>query len=322
MPSQEYRDDLMRLYARTKVDAIGRVTEFQQLCQKFAADTWFQKLRDQIELAKNRVETCLDGAASSREQVQAAIKLLCRTRDDREKQGLYHELIVAGYESAWTDPQQLYFEGAWPKIQLKYDFFLSFTCRHPESLGDNPINTTYKQYIITATSKDRFQKADRRSLNLLAEAVFNEFTQDGGVKGYFFPHSLGDNALTEQKLEEACTNSLVFVQLVQHIMLIRPNSRPNYCFFEWDKVHQHFKSDETRIIFIMAATSPDVFKNFRYFDDYAGWHSHICQKDPPYLPEAAFSGRPTVEAIKKLFKDRLRPQVQNAWLSFSDGVPN
>ena len=74
MPSQEYRDDLMRLYARTKVDAIGRVTEFQQLCQKFAADTWFQKLRDQIELAKNRVETCLDGAASSREQVQAAIK--------------------------------------------------------------------------------------------------------------------------------------------------------------------------------------------------------------------------------------------------------
>src|SRR5262249_11035233 len=235
---REYHDALIRLYA-DKNKAVAKIKEgeeFKNVRDEFAQDRDFQKELDRIEVAKTQVKTAIEEAKTQPTSVRRAIQFLIQTRGDDRRRDLCHELIVAGYRPDWTAAQQQYFDDAWERIKLDYDYFLSFTTRYPAGVpGDNPVNTAYKHLIIAEIGIDRYKKGDRKKTNLLAEAV-NGLLSQPRIKGFYFPHTQYDNALTERKLEAACDSCLVFVQLVQTIMFDVPNGRTNYCFFEWNRV--------------------------------------------------------------------------------------
>lgn len=323
MESRQYRDDLIGLYASNKIDVIESVSGFKLLCSEFAEDTSFQADRHEIEKAKASVETALDQRLTQQGSVQKAIQLLITTRGDNKKRDLVHDLIVAGYRRNWTVEQQQYFDAAWEKIQVEYDYFLSFTCRYPPVAGDNPINTAYRQLIISEIGMDEFNKADRKKTNLLASTAYRLLSQPR-IRGFYFPHSQYDNRLTEQKLEAACDSCMVFVQLVQSIMFDRPAIGRNYCFFEWNRVNARFHGAdrERRILFVVAGVDQKDFQMLLPFVDYSDWHGQIRQKDARYLPEAQFWDRQTVPAIKKMFQEHLVPQIRAPWFRLIEDVPN
>jgi hypothetical protein len=321
---RDYREELIRLYAGSPVATMQNVAAFQQLCNEFAQDGYFLAERHRIEVAKVKVESVLDKQLTQQESVQKAIQFLIQTRGDDKQRDLCHELIVAGYQPRWNAAQQQYFDAAWQKIKLKYDYFLSFTTRYPAGVaGDNPINTAYQQFIISEITIDEYNKADRKKMNLLALAVHRLLSQPR-IKGFYFPHTQYDNTVTEQKLQEACDNSLIFVQLVQAIMFDPPPALgTNYCFFEWNRVKTQFTGPdgEKRILFVVAAPDRNTFLGVLPFIDYNNWHDHIRQKDPPYLPEMEFRNEATLMEVKKTFQNKMVPEIRAAWFRLIDGAP-
>lgn len=208
-------------------------------------------------------------------------------------------------------------------IKLEYDYFLSFTSRYPPGVaGDNPINTAYQQFIISEIGVDEYNKADRKKQNLLASAVQRLLSQPR-MKGFYFPHTQYDNTVTEKKLEEACDNSLVFVQLVQTIMFDPPATGTNFCFFEWNRVQTQFAEadKDRRILFVVAAQDRNVFLGVLPFYEYDLWHDHIRRKDPPYLPEVQFYSEATLREVKRTFQDKMVPEIRAAWFRLIEGAP-
>ncbi len=327
MPDRAYRNDLILLYAANRVSDIANVPAFRQLCSEFAQNPFFTGDRDQIELAKARVERTLDNPdmpLTQQQSVRNAIKLLVDNRRDK-KRDLFHELIVAGYRKHWNAQQQQYFDAAWKMIQFDYDFFLSFTSRYPDPDvgGDNPINIAYKYFIKQVLGPDAFKGDDLKNTNLLARAV-HKVLLDPPNRGFYFPRQQYDNDDTRLKLEKACDSSMLFVQIVQSIMFDPPRDRKNYCFFEWERVMARFPEVERdkRILYVLAGTNYDGLREIPLPDIYADWHSHITRKDVPYLPEAEFWDASTLKSIKKTILESLVAKIKNAWLELSIGAPN
>jgi hypothetical protein len=160
-------------------------------------------------------------------------------------------------------------------------------------------------------------------VNLLALTV-HRLLSEPPIRGFYFPHTQYDNALTEQKLEEACDSCMVFVQLIQPIMFDHPfNGVKNYCFFEWSRVRTQFRgaNSEKRILFVVAVGDRDIFRDYLPFIDYDDWYKHLHQKDPPYLPEMHSRNEQRLAEIRALLKGILVPQIRLARLRFVDTVP-
>jgi hypothetical protein len=322
--SRDYHDDLIRVYAGNRIANMTNVAVFQSLCRRFAGDVQFQAERHEVESAKKWVETALDQPMTQQELVQKSILLLVQTRGDNKQRDLCYELILAGYRANWTDARRQYFDAAWEKIKLEYDYFLSFTSRCPAGMaGDNPVNTAYKQFIIEEITLKEFNKADRTKMNLLALVAYKLLSQPR-IKGFYFPHTQYDNTQTERKLAEACDNCLVFVQLVQTIMFEPPmDGGTNYCFFEWSRARDRFQGadNEKHILFVVAAPNRNEFLQVLPFLHYDTWHKHISNKDPPYLPEVQFRDNVTLRKIRKTFKEIILPEIRGAWFRLIEGVP-
>jgi hypothetical protein len=318
-----YREELIRLYAANPVANIDGVAGFQDLRREFSEDRQFQAERHQIECAKQAIEAAVSPDVTQQEQVKSAIQLLIQTRPDQKRRNLFHELIVSGYKPAWTEERRLYFDAAWEKIKLEYDYFLSFTTRYPIAVGDNPVNNAYKHFITAVLGSDFFNGSDRKKTNLLAMAVHSVLAQ-ASLKGFFFPHSQYDNTNTEQKLQAACDDCLVFVQLVQIIMFVPPNGGgTNYCFYEWDRAIRRFTGPdrENHILFVVATPDRSEILEGLPFVDYNAWHRHVRDKDPPYLPTAEFRDKATVLQIRSAFKDKITPKIRGAWFRLINDAP-
>ena len=229
-------EDLLQILATTEIANISQSIEYQKLCQANVGDSRFQAERDRVERIKIRVEANLKPPLTTIEEAKAALSLLIRSRRVTEDRDLYHALLVRGYKARWTNKQQAYFDDAWEKIRLEYDFFFSFTTRYPRVEGENPINTAYKYFIIKELERTTWNCADRKKENLLATTVFRLLLTEAEYKGFFFPDSQFDNTMTEEKLAQACRNCLVFVQLIQNIMFQPPEKGENWCHFEYKLV--------------------------------------------------------------------------------------
>ncbi len=324
-----FHDDLIRLYAEHPLDGLEHVQELQDLCAAHQDDFAFRDELNNIKEAKSFVETFIDLPApplTTQQKVAAAIRLLVSLRgeNDRTNRDLCYALIKAGYFPKWNPAQQAYFEDAWIKIQAEYDFFLSFTCRRPAVAGDNPINTNYREFIISEIGLDEYNSADRKNSNLLALAL-HRILAEKATQAFFFPHKQQDNSVTVAKLEQACDSTLVFVQLVQRLMFTRPAhaGQPNYCFFEWSRVEKRLRGPdrERRILFVVADESPQRFGQMAFHPTYMKWHAHVCQKDPPYLPEVRQPDLATVQAIGARLRDKLLPFIEDAWSDLSAKAP-
>ncbi len=131
-------EDLLQILATTEIANISQSIEYQKLCQANVGDSRFQAERDRVERIKIRVEANLKPPLTTIEEAKAALSLLIRSRRVTEDRDLYHALLVRGYKARWTNKQQAYFDDAWEKIRLEYDFFFSFTTRYPRVEGKTP----------------------------------------------------------------------------------------------------------------------------------------------------------------------------------------
>jgi hypothetical protein len=331
MYTEEDGRELVRLYSEHLVEKIKDVPEFQALCRRLAGNQYFAAELERIRRAKVTVEEWLERPGLVRQDaVREAIKLLLSARGDDDLSNCCYALIVSGYAPLWSNAQRGSFEAAWRKIQLKNDYFLSFTRRkRSKDPGDNPINTAYKHFIAWAFGGlDKYEKADRSKENLLALATHQWLAYKAPrIRGYLFVHSEFDNAFVEKKLTEECEKSFVLVQLVQPVMLDLPgDGKRNWCWFEWEKFSSRFSDSERErnILFVVAADVPgpdDPGPLDDYFANYRMWRNQIAQKDPPYLPEVPFSNDTSVGQIKEVIERKVAGQIKRAWRQLIENVP-
>jgi hypothetical protein len=163
---------------------------------------------------------------------------------------------------------------------------------------------------------DEFKNADRKTTNLLADAIHQRLLGVvPGAAGFYFPDSQYDNSLTLEKLERAVSSHLVFVQLVQGIMLVAPLDGDNYCFNEYTRAKELLKDDphkEQRMIFILAERDRQKLKERSVPPPYLPWRQHIYDKDPPYLAEVEFTDDARVKQLTELIDNKVSPYISAA----------
>jgi hypothetical protein len=206
-------------------------------------------------------------------------------------------------------------------------FFLSFTSRYPspELGGPNPINVAYKHFIKHVLGEDAITSSNQRGTNLLAKAICLRLTTPG-IEGYYYPRQQYDNAETEKKLEEACDESFMFVQLIQSILFYPPARGKNFCFLEWDRVMRRLSADEKeeRILYVLAEMDYRELQDLTPPppDEYNGWYQHVSKKDRPHLPKVPFWRQAILEDLEEKIADHLLTRIKDAWIELSIGVPN
>jgi hypothetical protein len=320
-----FRDELIEIYATTPLADIRKSAKYQALGAANSGDSHFDTERNLVEKAKVWVEAFLKPPKTLAEEVKGALTLLMKVRGkEEEDRARYHDLIVAGYKNKWTAAQQEYFESAWDKLRSKYEFFLSFTTRF-DVPGENPVNSSYQHFIRWVLGHEEFDKADRKKTNLLALSAYR-LLKSPDWPAFLFTHSQLDNSETEKKLIESVSQCLVFVQLVQNIMLTPSPQGTNYCYFEYEQVRKCFKGDPDmgrRILFAVAENNrASLLAPERVPIDYDDWYQVILNRDPPYLPETRTSFEPArIDRLSMLFKEKLRPQINDALQRIINGVP-
>ncbi len=318
-----FHDDLLRLYAANRIEKVIQGADYQRLCREHEDNQVFQAERAQIERVKKSVEEWLDKPITQAKQVEQALSLLVSERHELQTLGIYYDLIVQGYKPNWSPAQQQYFDRAWMKINLRYDFFLSFTSRSENVPGDNPINSDYRYFIQHVLGVTEFESADRKKTNLLASCVYRHVGRTP-MDGFFYVHSSHDNSVIEEKLAKACSDSRVFLQLVQNIMFVSPQDRPNYCFFEYEKMNQLLQNSpdkESRILFVVAEKGQKLLEEALVPLSYRPWRKHISVKGAPYL--AAVDLKDKEGRIEELqtYLDDLHVQVKGELLRVTTQVP-
>jgi hypothetical protein len=310
------RDELIRLYAAYPVSQIVSVAEFQRFARKNENDTTFRRERHTVETAKINLEAAIANAGSYAEEIRAVLSVLNRCRlDGKIMEAACYDLAVTAYKPHWSAAQQLYFEEGYKEIQREHDFFLSFTSRHLNEGGENPVNTDYKHFIQQVIP-GKWEVADRKKANLLAEAV-RVLLVPALPRDFFYPHIVGDNRPLAAHLQAHCSASRVFVQMVQNIMFLQPPPPDqNWCFFEY----QHMKtSDPGRVVLVIAedALLPDSSVPL----DYGQWYKEAQDRNVVYLPPVRkWNGR-RVEDLRRLITERLRPQLLRVRDQILERVP-
>jgi hypothetical protein len=304
---------LIELFAKYRVAEIGAVPEYIELCRTHAGNFQFQSQREAAERAKAQLEELLDkqpGYAAQIRQAFIKIEKLRRSQDF----DLFYELIVQGYKPKWSAAQQAYFDEEVRSILSGNDFFLSFTSRSPEILGEKGINRRYRYFIRSA---GQFSKADLKTKNLLAEAFLAKLRPE--LKGFYYLDNEYDNAKLEPKLSTGSCSCRVFVQLVENVMFVPPeDQKPNYCEFEYRRALECLQG-EGRIIFVVAEEhlkDPD-----RVHDEYSDWLEDIRTRTAPHLPPVERYDRQKISDIEQKL-EYVVSQVRAAWTRVLDGIPS
>ncbi|MBZ5594762.1 MAG: hypothetical protein LAP39_21160 [Acidobacteriia bacterium] len=315
------REALIQLYAATPVAGILASPAYQKLYADHGKDSDFSGERHAVETAKVWVENenFLTPGLTQHQQLQKALELLVCTRR-MQNQDLCYALIVAGYKPSWTAARQDYFDYAWGRIQAQFDFFFSFTTRNPAEPGENPINRMYRWFISHVLGPDEFLKADRKTKNLLADAIRQRVLERlPRMEGFYFPDSQYDNSDTLAKLEKALASNLVFVQLVQDIMFVAPKQGENFCFNEYTRAVALLQNDphkDQRVVFVVADKDRKTFEKRLGLvpPPYLAWKQHVCRDDTPYLADVEFPNDTDarVKELMGLIDDKVSPRISAA----------
>ncbi|HWY60175.1 MAG TPA: hypothetical protein VNZ03_37285 [Terriglobales bacterium] len=308
--------NLIQLFATHPVARIATVPEYTELCRKHVENVQFRRQRDTVEVAKKAIEELLDGKPTCAAQVrEALIKLQGLRGTDFD---LYYDLIVAGYKPRWSPQQQTYFERIVPSIRTGQDFFLSFTTRGP-TVGFKRINQRYWYFIRNVIGEPNIPTADRRTKNLLAEALYAKLL-DASLRGFYYVVHENDNAIVEDKLTNGLRGSRVFVQLVENVMFEPPTGRPNYCDYEYRRAIE-FISEEDRILFVVTEESPDdLVAAEGVYEPYRDWVQRIRAKALPYLPSTQEYNGQRLKQIQQKVADIVW-LVKSARKSVLDRIP-
>jgi hypothetical protein len=319
--------DLIELYTANPVRIITAQPAYQKLCAQYVSKDGFPAARNLVEKIAVNVQNRMSKALGPTAETAAALELLKRTRARPDEMEIYYALIVKGYSPKWSPAQQAYFEKGYHKLALPYDFFFSFSTRYEYVASENPVNNTFKHFILKVLTPTDWESADRKKENLLAKAVYTLMAEKKGHKGFYFPDSQYDNTFTEEKLEKKLRDSHVFVQMVQNIMFRPLAEGENYCHFEFVRAHQQLDAEgqvEHRMLFLIAEKEDAFIRPKDVYPDYEVWFGQIIKrKDVPYIPEAPvpLDADARYQQIKTLIEDKLVVLIDAAWDRLIDNVP-
>jgi hypothetical protein len=321
--------DLIEVYAANPVRTITTQPTYQKLCAQYVGKDGFPAARSLVEKiavnVQNRMSKALGLGPTA--ETAAGLELLKRTRGRPDEMEIYYALITKGYNLTWSPAQRTYFEQAYQKLSLPYDFFFSFSTRYEHVASENPVNNIYKHFILKVLTPTDWESADRKKENLLAKAIYTLMAENKGHKGFYFPDSQYDNTFTEEKLEKSLGDSHVFVQMVQNVMFRPPSQGENYCHFEFVRAHQQLEAErqvEHRMLFLIAEREQAFMRAEDVYPDYELWYLQtIKRKDVPYVPEvpAPLDADVRYQQIKTLIEDKLVALIDAAWDRLIDNVP-
>ena len=312
--------ELVEIYASYPSNEIENSPEYQNLCEQHPKNPMFNRFRNVIKQIKLRLEETVEIQSSGKGQVSESLRIMNMVMKDKNKEILNHcrKLIIKTYSENWSPEQLDYFEKISDKLTTPdYDYFLSFTRRNRSAGEYNIVNKNYEYFIKDTLGKHSFKKEELIRKNLLARSIHG-ILKNCGYNGFFYPEHSEDNQPVGPKVERACKNSLIFIQLIQNVMFDKTDGENN-CFNDYNCAIETFS--EEQIIFVLAEDSYE--KIYEIKDDvcldYKNWYEHVLSKDNVILDfttkkEDSFK-------IKDKFERNICNGIRNYRKQLIDNVP-
>lgn len=316
-----YKDDLVDIYASCPLSGIKNSSKYLNLCEHHNEDPQFHRFREKIEKIKQYLERTVEIQSSEKGQVSESLIMICRVMEDKDEELLSYcrMLINNTYKKKWSPKRVDYFETIRDILTTTdYDYFLSFTRRKRSSGGYNPVNNNYEHFIKAILGRHWFKDKEKIEKNLLARSIHQILT-DSGYNGFFYPEHIGDNQPVDPKVERACKNSHIFIQLIQDIMFDKPNVE-NYSFKEYNYVKDTFS--EEQILFLLAEDSRKKFcARSLVCLDYLGWYKHILRKDIVILKFTTTWKQKNIDSLKKEIEEKIGNKIKEYKDHLIENVP-
>jgi hypothetical protein len=317
----EFLGELVEIYASYPLSKIKNSSEYLKLCEQESKNPTFNRLRNVTEQIKLLLEHTVGIQSSGKGQVSESLMLMLRLANDKDKEFFNYcrKLIIKAYSKNWNQEQLDYFERISDILKtLDYDYFLSFTRRKRSSGGYNPVNNNYEHFIKAILGRHRFTHKERIEKNLLAESI-HKILRDCGYNGFFYPEHIGDNQPVDPKVEQACKNSHIFIQLIQDVMFDKPNVE-NYCFNEYNYVKDTFSEDQ--ILFVLAEGSREKFvSRSPVCLDYLDWYDHFKRKDIVILEFTTTWKQKDIDLLKKKIEEKICNKIKEYKDHLINNVP-
>lgn len=306
----DLREQLLRIYSQGSLEEVHARADYQALCEHNEGDYVFDQERNRVAEMRNQVDQYLN-RNSLKQEVRFALRLTTNTEEDRE---VARELVVRSLAHRWSDVQREYFNSAWKRLCEGRDYFLSFTQRNNREGEENRINQEHRFFIINRLGQDRYDAADLKKQNLLAEAV-HVLLGDAQLDGFFYPEHKGDNSVVEAKLRAECKDCFAFVQLAQAEMFrLFKGSANNWCRFEFDVASESGRD----ILFVKVDID---FPEGDIHVPFQTWFDSMEAKDAVELQRSHTLQPAALAANYAAIRDNLAAQVRRSRERIYAGVP-
>jgi hypothetical protein len=315
-----YKDDLVDICASYPLSEIKNCSEYLNICEQHNEETHFHRFREKIQKIKQYLEGTVETQSSKKGQVSECLTMICRVMEDKNEEILSccRKFIIKAYSKNWNQEQLDYFERISDILTTAdYDYFLSFTRRKRSSGGYNPVNNNYKHFIKAILGEYRVTHEERIEKNLLAKSI-HQILRDSGHNGFFYPEYIGDNQPVDPKVERACKNAHIFIQVIQDIMFDKPNVE-NYCFKEYSYVKDTFL--EEQILFVLAEDSHEKFRSRLVGLDYLEWYEHIKGNDIVILKFTTTWKQKDIDLLKKKIETNICNKIKEYKDHLINNVP-
>ncbi len=319
---RDYKDELVDIYATyDKLSEAEKSPKYQKLCEQHEENRLFHRFRKKIEEIKKLIEDMVEIQSTEKGQVIESLNITYMVMKDNNEEILKycHKLITKLYEKKWSPKRWAYFKDTSDILTTTdYDYFLSFTRRKRSEGGYNPVNNNYEHFIKAILGKHRFNDKEKIEKNLLARSI-HKILKDSGHEGFFYPEHIGDNQLVDPKVEKACVNSHIFIQLIQDLMFDKPNVE-NYCFTEYKYVKDTF-SDE-QILFVLAeGDRKKIINRLPVCLSYRDWYNHVLKKDIVILRFTTIWKKNDIDSIKKEIEENIGNKIKEYKDHLIENVP-
>jgi hypothetical protein len=302
---------LIELYGRQPADAVGDDLEYVQLCEANDSDMLFHHARNTVEHIKKGLEVRVAVQQTGQKQVKQALKFYQRFVGlDPQEQEICFRLVNVAYHPHWTSKQQNYFDGIVEALKMGQDYFLSFTQRNKEGVG-NPVNSLHRHLIQSYGIADPVSRVDNSFAEMLNNALSASRYQ---FRGFFFPQHEDDSKQVVEKVAVELKRSLVFIQVIQNAMFSKSYiDKRNFCFEEYSEAVRQKKP--TVYLFVDGKHPDDFILEEDTVFDLDPWHKVIHGADCVDFESTLTAAMP--ESIVKN-RDKLRKSVVEKVQSFRE----
>jgi hypothetical protein len=324
----ELRRELIKLYAKGKVEEVHNSADYQQLCLLHTGDRAFDGERFKVEELRSRVDDFLGRGDSYKGQVEFGLRLLWMLRTPRQQEGTLEtsadqeactELILQSYGERWEPNHREYFKKKSNMIMEARQYFLSFTNRNPGKPNLNQVNRNHQFFIIDSLGPKAYAEPNLSERNLLAEAINHLLRNDAQLDGFYYPKHEEDNTNVEKKLRENCLQCIAFVQLAQGEMFRYYEGAPNWCFFEFNVAHNAEAEHAEHILFVQI---DDQIQRDDIHVRFVPWYEAFAAKDAIKLKRTRWHEQNDIEENFKKISTRLAEEIRRAKNRIYLQIPN